>query len=170
MEGTRGSVSKTGSLSSRAFADSDMTSRNMETTSRGLCSCSLTRAQNKFCGLRRKFSRALEKGQCTGDRNEVSRETSDNKALSFLIRARTDNQIPPHVHANNAECAPESLPQGHGLVPCMFQLHVGDRAGLSPCSGSSCLNPFKRARMRNRFSIQARASPESMRSGRSVPI
>ena len=35
----------------------------------------LKHAQNKFCGLRRRFRRALEKGQCTGDRNDVSRET-----------------------------------------------------------------------------------------------
>ena len=36
MEGTRGSVSKTGSLSSRAFADCKSDERNMEATSRGL--------------------------------------------------------------------------------------------------------------------------------------
>ena len=49
--------------------------RNMESTSRGPGSYSLTRAQNKFCGLRRRFSRALEEGQSAEDRDDVSRET-----------------------------------------------------------------------------------------------
>ncbi len=51
-----------------------------------------------------------------------------------------------------------------GFILRMFQLHVGDQAGLPPCSGSSFLNRQKRARMRNRFLIQADASSESQRS------
>ena len=35
----------------------------------------LKHAQNKFCGLRRRFRRALEGGQCAGGRDVVSRET-----------------------------------------------------------------------------------------------
>ena len=84
----------------------------------------------------------------------VSRETKPRKPLSFLIRARMNKQIPPHEHASNAECAPESPPQGRRLVCACFGCTCEDRARLAPFSGSSCQNLSKRARRKNRFSIQ----------------
>ena len=48
---------------SRVVADSGMTSRNMETTSRGLCSCSRNMRRINPAALRRRFRRALEVGQ-----------------------------------------------------------------------------------------------------------
>ncbi|MBQ3862396.1 MAG: hypothetical protein II779_17885, partial [Clostridia bacterium] len=52
-----------------------MTSRNIVSTSRGLCSCSRTRAQNKFCGLAAVIQARMERGQSAGGRDDVSRET-----------------------------------------------------------------------------------------------
>ncbi len=50
------------------------------------------------------------------------------------------------------------------LFRARVQLHAEDRARLTSCLGSSGLNPYKCARMRNRFLNQKRASPESQRS------
>ena len=58
----------------RALTDSDMTSRNMETPSHGLRSCSRN-MRRQVCGLRQRFRRALEEGQSAGGRDDVSRET-----------------------------------------------------------------------------------------------
>ena len=75
IQGTRGLVSKTGSLSSRAFADCRLNEPEHGDNLARSVVVQPKHAQNKFCGLRRRFRRALEEGQCAGGRDVVSRET-----------------------------------------------------------------------------------------------
>ena len=50
--------------------------------------------------------------------------------LNLKPCARTKEQFSIQPCASCAQCAPESPPQGHGLVPCMFQLHVQRPRGV----------------------------------------
>ena len=94
---TRGSVSKTGSLSSRAFADCRSDERNMETTSRGLCLCSRNMRRINPAASRRRFNRAYKRGQSRGGRDDVSRET----ILGFSVRQAAARPVsPPLCHSD----------------------------------------------------------------------
>ena len=72
-------------------------------------------------------------------------------ALIFFTRARPGNQIPPHEHATTPNARLNLRRRPARLRRCvrhclrMFRLHVGDRARLASCFGSSFLNLFKRA-------------------------
>ena len=59
MEGTRGLVSKTASLSSRAFADCKSDEPEYKANLARSLFGKLKHAQDKSCGLRRRFSRAF---------------------------------------------------------------------------------------------------------------
>ncbi len=72
MEGTRVSVSKTGSASSRTSADTEMTSRNMAAT-RLDRRRTVEPMRRQVCGLRQRFRRALGTGRADGKRKLLPR-------------------------------------------------------------------------------------------------
>ena len=167
----------------------------MAFSSRGLCSCSSTRAQNKFCGLAAVIQSRMERGQRAVGWDDVSREirgpTPSNRTLTVsfrlhvvilsgaknlptsrpthppraeilrrrLLRMTTRSgtmggsrpksrlfHVKHHVFLRTPspfQCAPESPPEAAGFILRMFQPHVGDQAGLPPCSGSSNLQSAK---------------------------
>ena len=78
-----------------------------------------------------------------------------NRTKSRLFHVK---HHPDHPHYVPFQCAPESPPEAAGLVLRMFRLSERRPREVDAMFRSSFLNLSKRARMRNRFSTQARAS------------
>ena len=84
--------------------------------------------------------------------------------LNLSMCARMQFRFSLSKRASCAQCAPEMPAEPAELVLRMFQLYVGDQAGLSPCSGSFRLQSETTREDRSMFRLKNRASPESQRS------
>ena len=109
--------------SPRTPTDSARTSRNMKSTSRGLCSCSLTHAQDKSCGLTAEIQARIGHRTRTAESKTVSassRTCSDSDRYAART-ARTKTVRARHgVMAEHSDVSRETKESGSQISNSSF--------------------------------------------------
>ena len=110
-------------------------------------------------------------------RKELFHVKHYRKPLAFLHPREVRLSVPDTRNRDNAECAPESLPEAAGLVLRMFQLYEQRPREVVSMFRSSCLNlriaredrPIPRLNVRASLPSQ-RSAPHSKPENPAMPV